>query len=405
LFREIPLTAISSDALAVDLAIVGGGIAGLWSLAVAVAAGYNAVLVERSALGQGQTIASQGMIHGGLKYALSGEPSAASEALASMPDRWREHLAGRALPDLSKVRCLSDHLLLWSSSGWTGRFSTLLASRLLHGQIEPAGVAQVPPLLQDLARQGRTYRLYDPVIDVPSLLQSLAAAARGRIIQAEPCLAFDGATVRLHLQPYGLVLTPRRVVLSAGAGNPALLRGAAGEVALMARLPLQQVWVEHDSPIDLFGHCIGLQTSPLLTVSTHPAPEGRRLWYLGGELATGAADMPPERLIAQAQRRLVDCLPGLSLRAARWGTLQVDRAEAAQTGGRQLAGAHLASAPGLPDVWLAWPGKLTLAPQLGHLLLAQLQASGVAPSRAPLPAELRHLPAPGLAPLPWATAP
>ena len=47
-----------------DLAIVGGGIAGLWTLHRALAAGYNAVLFEAADLGGIQSLASQGMIHG-----------------------------------------------------------------------------------------------------------------------------------------------------------------------------------------------------------------------------------------------------------------------------------------------------------------------------------------------------
>ncbi|HCC44093.1 MAG TPA: FAD-binding oxidoreductase, partial [Gammaproteobacteria bacterium] len=52
----------------IDIAILGGGIAGLWLLNLLVSRGYSVVLLEKEALGAGQTIASQGMIHGGVKY-------------------------------------------------------------------------------------------------------------------------------------------------------------------------------------------------------------------------------------------------------------------------------------------------------------------------------------------------
>ncbi|MFN3402304.1 MAG: FAD-dependent oxidoreductase, partial [Ferrovibrio sp.] len=39
----------------VDVAILGGGIAGLWLLARLKRAGYSALLIEREALGAGQT--------------------------------------------------------------------------------------------------------------------------------------------------------------------------------------------------------------------------------------------------------------------------------------------------------------------------------------------------------------
>ena len=50
-----------------DIIIFGGGIAGLWLLNRLHNEGYQAILLETEALGGSQTIASQGIIHGGLK--------------------------------------------------------------------------------------------------------------------------------------------------------------------------------------------------------------------------------------------------------------------------------------------------------------------------------------------------
>ncbi|MDF1622160.1 MAG: FAD-dependent oxidoreductase, partial [Pseudohongiella nitratireducens] len=55
-----------------QITIVGGGIAGLWLLNRLCLAGYDAILLDKGGLGSGQTLASQGIIHGGLKYALNG---------------------------------------------------------------------------------------------------------------------------------------------------------------------------------------------------------------------------------------------------------------------------------------------------------------------------------------------
>ena len=55
-----------SQILKTDVLIFGGGIAGLWLLNRLHNAGYSAWLMEQEALGSGQSIASQGMIHGGL---------------------------------------------------------------------------------------------------------------------------------------------------------------------------------------------------------------------------------------------------------------------------------------------------------------------------------------------------
>jgi glycerol-3-phosphate dehydrogenase len=76
-----------SATLQVDVAILGGGIAGLWLLARLRQAGYSTLLLESQALGAGQTIASQGIIHGGLKYAIDLKLGGASAPALMEPVR------------------------------------------------------------------------------------------------------------------------------------------------------------------------------------------------------------------------------------------------------------------------------------------------------------------------------
>jgi len=63
-----------ADMIELDAVIFGGGAAGLWILDELRRAGLAILLLEggRRGLGSGQTIASQGIIHGGLKYTLAG---------------------------------------------------------------------------------------------------------------------------------------------------------------------------------------------------------------------------------------------------------------------------------------------------------------------------------------------
>jgi glycerol-3-phosphate dehydrogenase len=63
---------MAPQTLHIDIAIIGGGVAGLWALNQLRNRGFSAVLFEQEALGGYQTMASQGMIHGGIKYALGG---------------------------------------------------------------------------------------------------------------------------------------------------------------------------------------------------------------------------------------------------------------------------------------------------------------------------------------------
>ncbi len=106
------------SAISTDVLIVGAGVAGLWLNARLQRLGFSTVLVESASLGGGQSVKSQGIIHGGAKYALHGALTGASEAIADMPRRWREALAGNGELDLSGVRLLSEAHYLWSPAPW-----------------------------------------------------------------------------------------------------------------------------------------------------------------------------------------------------------------------------------------------------------------------------------------------
>ena len=58
-----------SESLSTDVLIVGGGVAGLWLNARLRRLGYSTLLVDKGVLGGGQSAKSQGIIHGGTKYA------------------------------------------------------------------------------------------------------------------------------------------------------------------------------------------------------------------------------------------------------------------------------------------------------------------------------------------------
>ena len=95
---------LKPDTLRPDIVIFGGGIAGLWLINRLNAAGYQCLLLESATLGGDQTLASQGIIHGGLKYALGGNLSNESEAISAMPDRWRAAMAGTDPVDLRDLK-------------------------------------------------------------------------------------------------------------------------------------------------------------------------------------------------------------------------------------------------------------------------------------------------------------
>ena len=97
------------ECLHVDCLIFGGGAAGLWLLDTLRQRGYSALLVEAHALGAGQTVASQGILHSGLKYSLKGLLSAAAREARDMPELWRRCLQGKAQPDLQQSEIRSEN--------------------------------------------------------------------------------------------------------------------------------------------------------------------------------------------------------------------------------------------------------------------------------------------------------
>jgi len=395
---------MAGSRLHTDIAIIGGGIAGLWALELLRARGYGALLFEREALGSGQTIGAQGMLHGGLKYALGGVWSGGSETIAAMPGRWQASLAGTATPDLRGVRVLSDGLWLWSDAGLPSRLAALLAGRILRGRVERVAPADFPPPLASDRFRGAVLHVDDPVLDIPSLLETLAQGQRDALLRIdwrEARLRRDGGSAVLDLP--GCTVVPRRLLLCAGAGNEALLVDLGAPGPAMQRRPLQQVIFRHRYAEPFYGHCLGAGSTPRLTVSSHRDRSGRPVWYLGGDLATAGADEEPCRLIERAQAELAALFPWLDFGPGDWRTVRLERAEPRQRGGRRPDRPFLEAVPGLDNTLVAWPTKLTLAPALGDALLATLAAAGIAPRERPDPAALATLTRPRVAPCYWDT--
>ena len=381
-----------------DAAIIGGGIAGLWLLNVLRGAGYGAALFETGRLGGGQTLASQVLIHGGLKYALGGASTPASEAIAAMPARWRACLAGAGELDLTPLRPLSDCFYFFTQDGAVGKLTAFLANKLLKERACRLRAQEFPAFLPAAAfkDRGAVYRLDEFVLDSRSLVERLAALGAPHIHQMEP-----HTRIRLQQNHASIDLSDNRVVcnrliLAAGAGNEALLQRLRIPLA-MQRRPLHQVVVRKPGIGPFFGHCLtGIhRPEPRLTITSLPESGGGNeewLWCLGGQLATEGADRHATEQHRQARRELEACLPWLDWRNAQFTSFRIDRAEPSQPGHRR-PDAAFAQAHG-PCI-VCWPTKLSLAPDLGDRVLRLLPAA-----QHPAPPILDLPPAPVGAP-PW----
>lgn len=398
--------------VSVDIAIIGGGIAGLWLLNRLCNNGYNAILLEHNKLGGAQTMASQGMIHGGIKYALGGALTGASEAIADMPEHWRHCLNGNGDVDLSNAHVLSDHFYLWSTRSITSKITSFFASKVTRGRVESVQKTDRPDVFQTDRFNGNLYRLIDLVLDVPSVITALKNNYSSRIYSIDwqhsqfrqrsngsvECLIVDNGSTTVAIEA-------KRFVFSAGEGNEALLQSLDAPYPEMQRRPLHQVLVKHHYPYALYAHCMGGNPSPRLTVSSHRSRDGQWVWYLGGDLATDGAAMEPEHLIKKAKQELKELFPWLDFSASDWDTLYINRAEPKQKGLIKPDDAFVAKAESCDNVIVAWPTKLTLAPALADQVCALLSTDDIRSSKETIlhPA-LQKLPCPDVEIPCWETA-
>ncbi|MHB2052388.1 NAD(P)/FAD-dependent oxidoreductase [Pseudomonas sp. VEM90] len=384
------------SAISTDVLIVGAGVAGLWLNARLRRLGYSTVLVERASLGGEQTIKSQGIIHGGTKYALHGALTGASEAIADMPRRWREALAGNGELDLGRTRLLSDAHYLWSPGTLAGNLTSFFASKAVRGRVDQVKGDQLPPALQDRAFKGKVYRLAELVVDVPSLLANLAELAGESLLAGERIEPLREADALVGLRVDDREIRAQRIVLSAGAGTEGLLQALGLDQPAMQTRPLHMVMAKGPNLKPLYAHCLGGGPKPRVTVTTHPAADGQWVWYLGGDLAEadGVAREPAAQ-IAAAQKEIANLLPWVDQSLVRWATLRVDRAEPAQSGLARPDNAFLADQQRL---LVGWPTKLALAPDFSDRVISHLERDGIRPQAQ---ADLTDLPRPPLGVPAW----
>ena len=388
-----------------DVAIVGGGIAGLWLLARLRQRGYGALLIDNQGLGAGQTLCAQGIIHGGAKYSLGGRLSDSATAIAGMPALWRRCLRGEDDIDLRDARVLADHQYLWATRAPTSWLAAFFASKLMDGRMEKITGAtdrvDYPPALRHPRFRGTVYRLDEPVVDVASVLTAFAVRYRAAIVlnQGPVTLKADGTLTLRHAGQPTWAIRPACTVFTAGAGNvglPWVTQQLRPLHMVMAR-DINFLPKRYSIPGPLYAHCLGASDVPRLTVTTHYDAGGRLIWYLGGGLAEEGVKRDRHEQIRAARRELKALLPWVDWKPVEFATFTIQRAEAAQPDGGRPATTSLVRDG---RVIAAWPTKLALAPLLAGQIEDVLQGLGVRPR----PVDLRPLadwPRPELAACPW----
>jgi glycine/D-amino acid oxidase-like deaminating enzyme len=389
--RQSQLKTIRGTMDEYDAIIVGGGIAGLWLGNALLRAGYNVILVEKDALGGTQTLASQGMIHGGQKYLLAGSVTSQAAAISKMPQRWQACFEGRGEVDLSGVRFLSEIQVMWPAGSILSAAAVLAAAKFVNAAPARLGKDEVPAALKDAKFGGPVYRLPEKVLDVRSLVDALAARLRGRLFKGEV----------IGIEPDGRVTVANRtmraqaIVFAAGTGNERAFDLLGVKEPQTQRRPLRQIMVRPLSH-PLFGHGIVASARPRVSITAHACGDREYVWYLGGDVAEKAAEMAQAQALQFAKRELTEIFPAIDWGAKQWATWYGDRAEPLEAKGELPAGPVVRQHG---RILVGWPTKLTFAPALSDLVLARLHDIKPRAASDPPP-----LPPPRVGAYPWEVA-
>lgn len=396
----------------VDLIIFGGGVAGLWTLSEASRLGYRCLLLEAFELGSGQTIASQGIIHGGLKYTLEGMMTGSAKRIREMPLVWKTCLAGEHQPDLSNTKIRSNACYLWRTDSLSSRLGMIGAKMGLRVVPKNLTKAETPAILAQCP--GSIAVMEEQVISPQSLITNLSESFQNQIIKYEPKdLSFtldqnENITSVQIQKPNGefFSIKTAAVLLTAGRGNETLRNQARHQSApfnipFMQKRPLHMAMVRGALP-QFNGHCVdGAKTRVTVTSDTNSL--GNTVWQLGGQIAEVGVTMNRPELIQYAAQELSSSVPGMDLTGLEWNTYRVDRAEGAtKTGVRPETTQILKEG----NLLTAWPSKLALAPRLAKEVCENLKQINIRPGQddASWKEVFSTLPRPAVALPPWETA-
>ncbi|HVY53703.1 MAG TPA: FAD-dependent oxidoreductase, partial [Gammaproteobacteria bacterium] len=356
-------------------------------------------------LGGGQTHKSQGIIHGGMKYAVTGFSKAAN-AIADMPTLWSSCLKGEGEIDLKNVPLLSPRHYLWSPQSLSGKVAGYLASFAMRAKVAAISREEFPDIFKTDAFNGDVYAVPEIVLDVHALIRELAKPHQdaifkiNRIREDDIQLDDNGRMISLNLHPQGGSATEvkaQQYIFTAGAGNEVLFNRLRAKSVATQRRPLHMVYVKHPKPYSLFAHCLSMSSTPRLTITTHRAKDGGTVWYLGGYLAEAGVERDEVEQIGIAKTELQTLFPWLDFSDAQFGTCRIDRAEPLQSnGGRPDS----FCAKVVNNMIAAWPTKLALAPKLADEILQILQQEQIKPKVFDV-RELRACPMPPFAQPPW----
>ncbi len=368
-----------------DFVIIGGGIAGLWLLNRLRQLNASVILLESGTLGGVQTHKAQGIIHGGMKYALSGQLTPAAQAIAKMPSVWKACLEGQGEIDLSKVPILSKQQYLWSTGSLVTKMAGIFAGLALKSHTKSLDKKDFPAIFQHPQFKGQVYSLDETVIDVHALLRELICPHQEVIFKIDPMeesqLEVDEndylRSLTIQSASNTLKVNAKKFIFTAGSGNELLLKKLKHHAIGAQRRPLHMVIVKHHFTDPVYAHCLGLSATPRLTITTHQAQDGKCIWYLGGQIAEEGVKLSSENQILKAKEELKELFPWLDFSDAEFASFYIDRAENLQPNHTRP---DTCSVQEIGNILVAWPIKLAFAPLLANEILRYLTHFSIQPT-------------------------
>ncbi|MCK6418215.1 MAG: hypothetical protein L6Q57_04665 [Alphaproteobacteria bacterium] len=357
-----------------DILIFGGGVAALWSLAYLREQGYDALLLCNEPLGGWQTLSSQGILHAGLKYALSGAISPIAMHIRNMPELWLNCMNGKGAINLKGAHMrLQGQNLLVPAGLMAGPMNIALQGIFGAQKLDAQGW---PAALDKTGFKGHVLRLKEPVLDVPQTIATLHHHYKDFIRQIDFSHVQRLADNRLQIGSE--IFNPRCIIFAAGAGNlnGAALMGHESHIKIRRR-PLLMGFLK-PAPFEIYAHLLGYTDKPLATITTHVLQDGTMCWYIGGQVAERSKEDNPNNLYSAMKKALYQFFPQLDLSALQAACLPVDRVEGTDTGGNHPPDEPSINAIG--SVIYAWPTKMTFAPLLAQRLEKVIQQMGISPS-------------------------
>ncbi len=362
----------------IDIVIFGAGIAGLWAFNHFKALGYDALLLESKSIGGGQSIASQGIIHSGLKYAFAGKLNKLAHSISAMPDLWRDALAGKGDVDLSAAAYNAKSQLLLIPGGFMGGLVTLVTKQALGNNVHEVAKKDWPEDIKNSGFSGKVVFMDEPVLDVPSVMRALAEPYKDCIRKIDtPDTPFT------FLEKHGI--TAKQVIFTGAAANEKIAHRKGHDEGLETQKRPLLMGMLKPAPFSLYAHLVGSSDKPVATITTHTASDGTLLWYLGGSVAERDKESNPDEVYKATIKGFAKYLPHVDLSKVEWASVPIDRIE-----GKSSVDGWMPDTPTIhtyKNVHYCWPTKLTFAPLLSDRLIEKMtiEPSGATSDFSDLP--------------------